>query len=85
MIKQIARVEGPYGPSDKNEIIVFERKNNKDYELKSFPSHNKANIWLKANYKKATKKQIKEHKGRLEVQDYDLYIKKNINRKDKQK
>ena len=31
MIKQIARVEGPYGPSDKNEIIVFERKNNKDY------------------------------------------------------
>ena len=51
MIKQIARVEGPYGPSDKNEIIVFERKNNKDYELKSFPSHNKANIWLKFNYK----------------------------------
>jgi hypothetical protein len=76
MIKQIARVEGPYGFNDKNEIIVFERKNNKDCELKSFSSHNKANIWLKSNYKKATKKQIKEHKGRLEDQDYDLYIKK---------
>ena len=77
MIKQIARVEGPYGLNDENEIIVFERKNNKDYELKSFSSHNKANIWLKSNYKKATKKQINEHKGRLEDQDYDLYIKKN--------
>ena len=30
MIKQIARVEGPYGPSDKNEIIVFERNDNID-------------------------------------------------------
>ena len=77
MIKQIARVEGPYGTNEEDEIIVFERKNNKDYELKSFSSHNQANIWLKNNYKKATKKQIKENKGKLEPQDYDLYIKKN--------
>tara|TARA_R100000654_G_C2601535_1_gene115126 strand:+ start:279 stop:512 length:234 start_codon:yes stop_codon:yes gene_type:complete len=77
MIKQIARVEGPYGLNDENEIIVFQRKNNKDYELKSFSSHNKANIWLKSNYKRATKKQINKHKRSLEGQDYDLYVKKN--------
>ena len=77
MIKQIARVEGPYGLNDENEIIVFQRKNNKDYELKSFSSHNKANIWHKSNYKRATKKQINKHKGSLEGQDYDLYVKKN--------
>ena len=74
-IFNIARVES----NDENdffEIIVFERKNNKDYELKSFPSHNKANVWISKNFKRLTRKDFDNITSQKIYSDYDQYFKK---------
>ncbi|SVE59504.1 uncharacterized protein METZ01_LOCUS512358 [marine metagenome] len=76
-IFNIARVES----NDENdffEIIVFEKRNNKDYELKSFPSHNKANAWLSKNFKRLTRKDFDNITSQKIYSDYDQYFKRAV-------
>ena len=65
------------------EIIVFERRKdpknpkvNGDFEIGSFPSHSKANAWLRKNFKRLTEKDFDNITSQKIYSDYDQYFKK---------